>query len=210
MKLTVDRRIFIAVTLAFLLPLCTQAAVSLSLTDNDSTPNSTTVAPGATFPISAKLTETLTTEQISGVDYQIQASTNGYFKFLSRNSQVSGSLFTSANGFSDAQLTPVVLSPNNGTDLGTSTASGNGAAGPNTYELADFSFQVLPTTPTGVYTLSFIDTSYSGPPPSYTSNVYGSFTTLGTFTVTVAVPEPASTSLLALATARLALRRRTR
>src|ERR1700722_1503978 len=118
------------------------AAVGLAFSDNDNTPTSTNVVPGMQFPVSVKLTETVAGDQVSGVDYQIHASTNGVIEFISRNSQVAGSSFTFDNGDTDAQLTPIVLSPNNGTDLGTSTSSGLAVAGPNTYELSDYVFQV--------------------------------------------------------------------
>ena len=175
----------------FILAVCnkTFASVGLIFTDNDSTPNQTTASPGGVFPFSVKLSETLTSEQISGVDYQILASTSGVFEFLHRNSQAAGNAFSSPNGQSDSQLLPIVLNPSNGTDLGTSTGSGLGIAGPGTFEVSDFSFEVLPGTPAGIYTLSFAATSDSGPPPNYST---GSFNSLGTFAVTVSVPEPVS------------------
>ena len=182
-----------------------RGSVGLIFTDNDATPTAANVGSGGTFLLSAKLTESLPTDQVSGVDYQIQSSNNGVFEFLSRNSQVAGSNFTVPNGLSDAALMPIVLNPINGTDLGTSTNSGLAVSGAGIYELADFSFEVLPGTPAGTYTLSFVSTGTSGPPPGY---AVGSFDTLGTFAVTV--PEPVSMCLLGVPGMGLLLRRQKR
>ena len=161
------------------------ASVGLLFTNGTSSYNSANVSPGASFGFSVKVTETAASDQISGVDYQIHASTSGVFEFLSRNSQVSGSSFTYSNGSSDSALTAVVLNPNNGTDLGTSTSTGAAIAGPGTYEISDFSFEVLPSAPKGIYTLSFASTDTAGAPPSYP---VGNFSTLGTYTVFVPGP----------------------
>ena len=167
---------------SLLLVQAVNAAVSLNFTNGGTQPALTSVAAGGTFSFSVKMTESSPSDQISGVDYQIHASTNGVFEFLSRNSQVTGSQFTYDNGSSDSSLTTQVLNPNNGTDLGTSTATGLAVSGPNTYEISDFSFEVLPGTPKGVYTLSFINADTSGPPPGYAN---GNFNSLGTYTVFV-------------------------
>ncbi len=189
------------------------AAVSLGFTNVGTSLTSATVAAGATFSFSVKLTETLSTDQVLGVDYRISSSTNNVFKFLSRNSAVAGEQFTFANGLTDSQLLSqaqsqqILLNPDNGTDLGTSTGSGLTVSGPNTYEVADFSFEVLPNTPSGTYTLSFSSPDYIGGPPT-DPTVILSGSSLGTYAVTV--PEPASVvmALPGIAAAALFLRRR--
>jgi hypothetical protein len=177
------------------------AAVGLIFTDNDSTPTSTSVAAGAIFPFSVKLTESSASDAVNGVSYRIHSSTSGVFEFLSRNSSPPGGLFTFYNGKSDAQLTPYILNvANDGSDLGAGTTSGNNIAGPATSEVADFSFEVLPGTPAGIYTLSFTNTSYSNGSTSSPA-----FDTLGTFTVSV--PEPASIALFGIFAAGMTMRR---
>ena len=179
------RPILAAVSVSLLPASLLVGSTSLNFTNGTSSSNSASVAPGGIFAFSVKMIETASSDQVSGVDYQIRASNNAVFEFLSRNSQVSGSTFTYANGFADSSLSTVVLNPNNGTNLGTSTSSGAAVAGPGTYEISDFSFEVLPGTPTGVYTLSFANTDTSGAAPSY---AVGSFAALGTYTVFVPGP----------------------
>ena len=180
----------------------TNAAVGLVFTDNDSTPTSTAVAAGATIPFSVKLTESSASDAVNGVSYRIHSSANGVFEFLTRNSSPAGGQFTFYNGNSDAYFDshPYVLNAvNDGSDLGAGTTSGNNVSGPATYEVADFTFEVLPGTPAGVYTLSFTNSSYSnggsGSP---------AFDSLGTFTVSV--PEPTSVALMGVFAAGLAMR----
>jgi hypothetical protein len=183
----------------------------LNFTNVGATSSIIAVVPGGTFNFSVNLVETSSTDQVSGADYQISASASNVVEFLTRNSSVGQ--FSSPNGFSDAYLnsssySPHVLSPSNGTDLGTSLANPSAyVTGPATYDLSDYSFKVLPGAPLGSYTLSFINADYLGAPPNYNTTPLTPVATF-TFIVGTSVPEPATACLAILAGAGLAARRR--
>ena len=160
------------------------ATVSLVFTNVGAITSVATVAPGGTFNFSVDVNQTAASDKVTGADYEISSSTPGVVQFLSRNS--SAGLFSSNNGYSDSYLnagpySPHVLNPTNGTDLGTSlTNSSASVAGPASSDLSDFSFQVLPATTPGIYTLNFAgyvgspNPTYLGPAPSYSTTQLGS------------------------------------
>ena len=188
-----------------------QAAVTLTFTNVSSTTAVTAVPPGGTFSFSVNVVETAAGDKVTGADYQIQASTANVVEFLTRNS--SAGLFSSPSGYSDGYLdsssySPHLLSPSNGTDLGTSLDDPAASiSGPKTSDLADYSFKVLPAAPLGTYTLSLTNADYLGAPPGFNTNPLVPSSTF-TFTVGTAVPEPAAACLVALAGVGLAFRRR--
>ena len=188
-----------------------QAAVTLSFSNVGLTTAVATVPPGGVFTFSVNLVETAAGDKATGADYQVQASTSNVVEFLKRDSSVGQ--FPSPNGYSDAYLnsssySPHVLSPLNGTDLGTSLDDPSASvSGPGTSDLSDYSFKVLPGTPLGTYTLSFADADYTGAPPTF-NTVPLTPTATFTFNVGTSVPEPAAACLATLAAASLAFRRR--
>ena len=166
MKATFPRAASIAGLALFGFARRSDAAVGLIFTNVGATTSAATVAPGATFNFSVSVTESAPTDKVTGADYEISSTTPGIVEFLSRNS--SSGLFSSPNGSSDATLnsgpySPRILNPTNGTDLGTSLTNPSATlAGPVTSDMADYSFEVLPATPPGIYTLNFA--GYGGSP----------------------------------------------
>ena len=180
-----------AVALPLLGAAAAPGAVSLNFSDGDATPASTAVAAGVTFPVSVVLTESATADRVSGFDYRLQvnAAGSGDFRIMSRATTTS--LFTPEAPDASAAVAPVTLSPTSGTtDYGADRNGQADLAGVNTYDTADYTIRVLPGTPNGVYTLSFVpaNTTYSGATASNFPTL--AFASTGTFTVTV--PEPAT------------------
>src|SRR5689334_6746337 len=70
-----------------------QAAVRLELVDNDGTPASTTVLPGASFTVTARLVSTQASEQITGADYYLNVSGAAAGKFRITGRDTTGSAF---------------------------------------------------------------------------------------------------------------------
>jgi hypothetical protein len=196
-----------------------RAAVSLALSDGDSTPTSRTVIPGSTFTITASLIST--SEPVTGVDYYLQTSgaASGKLAIFDRN--VGTSPFSDlikadtgdngANpGVEDASVR--LLSPRNGLDLGASIANVSSPLGAGTYALASYTINVPGTLVPGTYTISTTSdpgTGWVGGAPLFNE---ASFSQQGTFTITVnapttPVPEPAMGGLVAAAGLLLTRRR---
>ena len=189
------------VAVAWVAPRAARGDVTLTFSDKDATPANATVVPGGTFGVSVVLTETATTDRVSGVDYRLVASASNDFKLVSRTSTTS--TFTPEVADASPSVAPVTLSPTNGSaDLG---GDRNGAAdlvGPNGYNVADYSVMVLSSTPVGRYTVSFTGAgnfvlpTYSG--SSAANFPTQQFTSTNAFTIdVVAAPEPTSAVLLA-------------
>src|SRR4029079_945826 len=115
-----------------LLAMPARANVSLSLMDNDATPNSTIAIPGSTFTVTARLLST--TESITGVDYYLQSTGSGSGKFRITARNITSSPFSDVikadagdNGANAGILdtTMSLLNPRNGLDLGASVANVN-------------------------------------------------------------------------------------
>jgi hypothetical protein len=198
------------------------ALVRLELVDNDATPTSTTVLPGASFTVTARLVSTLTSEQITGADYYLNVSGAAAGKFRITGRDTTGSTFSDLikansgdNGANPGVLDAAfsVLNPRNALDLGASIAYVNAPnPGNSTYLLAFYTISVPINTPNGTYALSTLSepgTGWVGAAPLFNE---AAFSQHGSFTVTVQaagqVPEP--TGALAVAGAMMLGRRRRR
>jgi hypothetical protein len=199
-----------------------RAAVSLSLSDNDSTPASVSVVRGSSFTVTAYVTST--SEKVTGVDYYLQTagSAVGTLRLTGRDtsaSQLSDLIRnnTGDNGSNAGVLDTSVslLNPKNTLDLGASIANVSNALNAGTYALATYTILVDPSTAAGTYTLSttsLAGTGWVGAAPLFTESSFGS---QGTFTVTVTtgvgggvVPEPTGAAVLLTGMIPLVLRRR--
>lgn len=209
-----------ALALAVLVAVPARAAVSLALSDGDTTPTSRTVTPGSTFTITASLIST--SEQVTGVDYYLQTSgaASGKLSIVDRN--VGASQFSdlikadvgdngSNPGVEDANFR--LLNPRNGLDLGASIANVSSPLNAGTYLLASYTISVPSNLAGGSYTISTTSdagTGWVGAAPLFNES---SFSQQGTFTITVSapttpVPEPVGGLALAAAGGVLLRRRR--
>lgn len=198
-----------------------RATVSLSLSDGDVTPSAVIVFPGSTFTVTASIIST--SEQVTGVDYYLQASgaAAGKLRITSRNT--GSSLFSDvikpntgdngANpGITDSNFN--LLDPRNALDLGASIANVAVPLNAGTYVLGTYTISVPSNTPAGTYTLSTMSdpgTGWVGGSPFFLESDFNSH---GSFSVTVQptvapVPEPA-TGLLTIGLAGIVLGRRRR
>ena len=149
-----------------------------------------------------------TADQVSGVDYYLQASTSGIFTISSRNTLTS----TPASDFPDTYIPDAsaageTLSPHTADDLGGATSTAATIKSNGTFQVADYVLSVSPTAPFGNYTITAFTvagTGYEGPGPVFMDTPFSS---IGSFTVTV-TPEPASLGLLGLGSLSLLARRR--
>ena len=206
-----------AAAVVFALP--ARATVSISLTDGDATPTSRVVTPGSTFTITANLVST--GEQVTGVDYYLQASGPASGKLRITDRAVGASPFSDliksdigdngANpGVEDANYS--LLNPRNGLDLGASVANVSLPVGAGTYPLASYTISIPGTLLPGTYTISTTSdagTGWVGAAPLFNES---SFNQQGSFTITInaptnPVPEPA-TGLAIAAVGGLLMRRR--
>lgn len=209
-----------AAAVAFVAAPAARATVSLSLSDGDATPTSRVVTPGSTFTITASLIST--GEQITGVDYYLQASgaAAGKVSLVDRN--VGASPFSDlikadtgdngANpGVEDASVR--LLNPRNGLDLGASIANVSLPLGAGTHLLATYTIDVPATLVPGTYTISTTSdtgTGWVGAAPFFNEASFGQ---QGSFTITIntptapPVPEPVS-AMMVVAGMGLMLRRR--
>jgi hypothetical protein len=188
------------------------ALVRLELVDSDSTPGSGTVVAGQTFTVTARLVSTSAGEKITGVDYYLNVSGAAAGKFRITDRNTTGSTFSDLikanngdNGANPGVLDAAfsTLNPRNALDLGAGVANVNvPAAGNATYMLAFFTISIPSNTTPGTYTLSTTSepgTGWVSGAPTFTE---AAFAQQGSYTVTVnaagAVPEPATTGLVAL------------
>ena len=178
------------------------ATVSLTISDNDATPNSASVAPGSSFNFTVRLVST--SEQVVGLDYYLASSdASGLISIADRNT--AGGSFNDPLFFSDTtvEASPSnLLNPRNDHDLGGLATSPLNAG---TYLVSNFTMNVAPTAANGFYT---IQTTVAQPQEGWidpNSNEHP-FDAHGTFTVFV--PEPTGLALLALAAPVVVRRRR--
>lgn len=179
------------------------AAVNLALVDNSGPPNATTAGPNSSFTVSLKLTAG--SEQVTGVDYFLKASTSNIFTITSRNSQTVGSAFPDVFS-SDSSVAPAGLNPQNAINLGGTVSNPNVPVSNNTFEVADYTISVAANAPAGVYTITTVsnpNTGYEGPGPTFPDTPFDQHATY-----TVTVPEPATAALMGLGLVSLFARRR--
>jgi MYXO-CTERM domain-containing protein len=178
------------------------ATVSLTISDNDATPNSAVVGAGNTFSFTVRLVST--SEQTAGIDYYL-TTPDGSNRFSIVDRNTAGGMYNDPLYFTDTtvEASPSnLLNPRNDNDLGGLATSTLNAG---TYLVANYTLLVDAATPNGIYTINttvananegWIDPS-SGEHP---------FTSHGAFTVSV--PEPSGLGLAMLVVAGLIRRRR--
>jgi len=195
-----------------------RAGVVLSFTNSSST-NSATVSPGSTFAFTTKLnsTDNATVDQVSAVDYFLAASSSSIFTIASRNTTTDGSPFAGTyitdSGVTSSGSNPILnltstAGYRNGIDLGGQlTNFGDPPVSNQLVTVADYTLSVAANAPSGTYTITAYDPSGEG----YSDNSFNdhSFTSVGTYSVTIGTPEPAIGGLVVIP-ALLALRRRRR
>lgn len=175
-----------------------EAAVLVSLTDDDGTPNVGSGDAGQSFSINVKLQSTL--EQVTGLTYFLRepGATPANFHFQITGRDITGSLFTERTS-SDASVatSPASrLDSDNDLDLGAGIFDLNAPLGIGTYFVAKITLFVLPTTPNGNYLIELTpNTVASGPGPGFPEFSVQRFS----YTVsTPSVPEPATGGLVIL------------
>lgn len=175
-----------------------QAAVLVSLTDNDGTPNVGFGDAGQPFTISVTLTSTL--EQTTGLTYFLRDPSasigNAHFQIIGRDT--TGSPFSDLTSTNATVTTPAsaMLDPDNNHDLGAGLADINSPLGIGSFFVANITFLVLPTTPNGNYMIELTPNSVAaGPGPNFPEIQVQRFSYT---VVTPSIPEPATASLLIL------------
>ena len=174
------------------------AAVMVSLTDNDGTPNVGSGDAGQPFSINVRLTSTL--EQTTGLTYFLRDPSasigNAHFQIIGRD--VTGSPFSDLTTNNPTVLTPAsaMLDPDNNHDLGAGLADINTPLGIGSFFVANITLLVLPTTPNGNYMIELTPNSIAaGAGPDF---VEIPVTRFSYTVVTPSVPEPAAAGLLIL------------
>ena len=175
-----------------------QAAVMVSLTDNDGTPNVGFGDAGQPFTLTVTLTSTL--EQTTGLTYFLQeltgSSGNAHFQIIGRN--ITGSPFSDLTTSDGVALAPTsaMLDPSNDHDLGAGLANLNAPLGIGSFFVANITLLVLPTTPNGNYMIQLTPNSVAaGPGPTFNEIPVVQFPYT---VVTPSIPEPATASLMIL------------
>lgn len=193
---------------------CAQGAVTLTFNDNNGVPNAGTYLPGATVSFDIMLSiSSQPPLNVAGFSlwFETAAANSGLFA-ISAIPNHTGSPFDQVTAFptdfpaplTTANSTHAGFAQNIGaTDLGAS--SGANQVTPGTYFLETITFTISGAITPGVYTL--MNTSaLTGQPPGKQSRVIdGSFNAFdiasAVYTITIAVPEPATVSFLVLGAA---------
>jgi hypothetical protein len=196
-----------------------RATVILTFDDGDpgALASSITVAPGVNFSVNLKLTANAG-EQVSGVNYDVIAVGPGstHFKLANRSLTNPASSYPDQPFKTDAEVLAAqkVLTPDSTFNLGGSTVSG--VTGNGTFQVASLTFQALPGTLAGVYSImteapgnvqnptNNLTIGYNGAGPSFPDFP---FTSHAVYTVNV-TPEPASVALVGLLGGGILMRRR--
>ena len=174
------------------------AAVLVSLTDNDGTPNVGSGDAGQPFSINVTLTSTL--EQTTGLTYFLRDPSasigNAHFQIIGRD--ITGSPFSdlTTNNPTVLAAASATLDPDNNHDLGAGLADINTPLGIGSFFVAKITLLVLPSTPNGNYMIELTPNSVaSGSSPNFPEIQVQRFSYT---VVTPSVPEPGTASLLIL------------
>ena len=182
--------------LALLLAAVTgQAAVILSITDNDGTPNVGFGDAGQPFSVVVTMTST---ELTTGLTYFLMDPGAGvgnvHFQLIGR--VTTGTPFSDLNSSNAAVLANGMLDPRTETDLGGTLPDVFTPLGAGSHFIANLTFMVLPTTPNGTYSIGFTpDSAAFGPLPDVNTITITPFSYT---VVTPSIPEPVASSLLIL------------
>jgi hypothetical protein len=178
------------------------------------TPQTLTFAPGSTFTLSLQVVTNGTTDALDYWLSQFSGATAGAFSLVSPGRDYTGSLYPDPSS-PNAQVIATTDTNNNSTGAGTSdgvpdnqinprnafnlgsvTSSGEAAAGTN--QVTTFTLQILGSATPGIYQLRTFD--YAGRGWSDTANAVFDqpFSSQAAININVAVPEPATLSLVGL------------
>jgi hypothetical protein len=227
-------RLLGVIALAIFPALNSAGGVSLVFSDNDATPNATTVVAGQSFNVAVKLisTSSASTDQAVAVTYVLQStgpqagtftltgrdattgnpSANPFSDFVNPNSQVLNPPDAKLNPRNKIALDAVAADPK----VSVGNNYGNGLTTYNPALVATYSIAVDPNATPGVYTL----TTFSNPGTGYSDPGFNDRTFVAppvgspngnSFTVTVvAAPEPSTAILFGIGSVGMLLRRRRR
>jgi hypothetical protein len=195
----------LSAALMALLPCAAYGTVSLTLTDTVGSPNSVSLLPGQSFTVALKMVST--SEQTLGLDYLLEPlgiQGSGLFRVTAED--LTGSFFPQVyHPFSEWSTPPLnVLDPHIGAtgsdvDLGGIVANvGTPTSGAGTFQVANFTFLVDPTTAPATYVIQsgtiipgkgWIDTGVND--HEIPSNLQASYSVIVT-------PEPSMLGLVGL------------